>query len=172
MGKLTDSLKAAANELDQVKLGIRHMQALGNELADNAVSIAEAGLRTGYAYAQAEAAASDLSAQTALPASSQVLGLDLLQAYNTDRWTDALAKRHFKRADATYRYLRDRYGLKLARRGWKQLVEALNGEGQPQLTSNQSLTQRIADLEQQLQHQAQRITNLEQQLAELLQARL
>ena len=47
MGKLTDSLKNTSQRLNALQQGIRQMQSIGEELADNTLVVAEAALRAG-----------------------------------------------------------------------------------------------------------------------------
>lgn len=54
MGKLTDSLRKTAQELDDIESGIDRITNLGQELAENTVRVADAALRVGYNSAQSE----------------------------------------------------------------------------------------------------------------------
>ncbi|HIK32597.1 MAG TPA: hypothetical protein IGS17_06960 [Oscillatoriales cyanobacterium M59_W2019_021] len=55
MGKLTDSLRKTAQELDDIESGIDRITNLGQELAENTVRVADAALRVGYNSAPSEA---------------------------------------------------------------------------------------------------------------------
>lgn len=59
MGKLTDSLRKAAKDLDDIESGIDRIGNLGQELAENTGRVAEAAIRAGYSYAKAEARESE-----------------------------------------------------------------------------------------------------------------
>ncbi|HEY9624393.1 MAG TPA: hypothetical protein V6C78_28820, partial [Crinalium sp.] len=151
MGKLTDSLKAATKQLDDIKHGIGQMTELGQELVENTLVVADTALRAGYAYAKAEADAisqvQEPVQQPALPSASHVLEAEHLNG--EPYWTEQLLKKRFKTCQAACDHLRDTYSIKLNRRSWKLVVDAFNGAStQPssdQLSPDQlSSDQRIA----------------------------
>jgi hypothetical protein len=76
MGKLTDSLRKATKELDNIESGIDRIANLGQELAENTVNVAEAALHAGYSYAKAEAREQEVTASqpalNALPEAAEI----------------------------------------------------------------------------------------------------
>lgn len=174
MGKLTDSLKDTSKQLDRVKDGVRQMQALGEGMADNAQAVAEAGLRTGYAYAQVETARADVARAEAGLAEAAV---------EAEPWTMKSLKAEFGSAAKAYTHLKSEFGVTLRSRSWANILAAFNGE-KSALPSQQpaskklplsasskhghSLEKRVVELERLAQQQAARITTLEEQLALLL----
>ncbi|MGB3239241.1 MAG: hypothetical protein WBB29_13160 [Geitlerinemataceae cyanobacterium] len=76
MGKLTDSLREAAKELDNIESGIDRIANIGQELAENTVNVADAALRAGYSYAKVEAQEQEeiasLTVSKALPDASEI----------------------------------------------------------------------------------------------------
>jgi regulator of replication initiation timing len=173
MGKLTESLKTTANQLNQVKQGISQMRELGQELSNNTVQIAEAALRTGYAYAKAEAeneiaqSGSSYSLKSISPATTNILALNELHSYGETYWTKELLRTHFGSCDRAYRYLRD-HGVKLSRKSWETVVNAFNGTNKSS-DNEPSIIQRIDRLEQAILQQNQRISMIEEKLNEALQ---
>lgn len=157
MGKLTDSLKAATQQLSEIKHGINQMQELGQELADNTITVAEAGLRTGYAYAKAEETLTQ--SQLVSPASKI---LDAEQLGSASSWTEKALKERFGSCDKARQYLQNDYNI-CVNRSWKKVVDAFNNtEG------DRSLIQKVAELEQAVALQGQYIAVLETKLNEVI----
>ncbi|MGF1492199.1 MAG: hypothetical protein ACFBSC_07070 [Microcoleaceae cyanobacterium] len=104
MGKFTESLSDTSQQLQQVKQGIRAMQELGQEMLDNTFNVAEAGLRTGYAYAKAEDGETIPQQQKLLQPTSNVLDQELLN--REEFWTQKSLKARFGKHYAAYRYLK------------------------------------------------------------------
>lgn len=166
MGKLTDSLKATTARLGAIKHGINQMQELGRELADNTLVVADAALRTGYAYAKAEAAIAqsvvvESLPMQALPSTTEVP--DSPQLGQAKQWTEKTLKERFGDHHAAYRYLRDTYGIQMRHRSWKNIVKAFNNNSE-----DCTLTQRVVQLEQTVAQQGQYIAVLEQRLNEVV----
>jgi uncharacterized coiled-coil protein SlyX len=170
MGKLIDSLKGVTHQLEDIQHGIEQMQALGQELADNTLIVAETALRTGYAYAQAEVESSRVQVATnshnSLPA-ARVLDAD--QLGNATAWTIDSLKARFKHLNAAYQHLRSLYGIKLQIRSWKTVTDAFNGNVSIDKAGDRSLENRIYSLEQTATLHLQRIIALETQVGQLVQ---
>ena len=163
MGKLTDSLKSTTKQLSEIKHGINQMQDLGRELADNTLRVADAALRTGYAYAKAEADTTqpvEVLPQPQLTLAPVVLDAD--QLGKATRWTEELLKARFGSHHAAYRYLRDAHSISMSNRSWKNIVDAFNSA-----TDDPPLAQRVAQLEQTVAQQEQHIAFLEEKLNEV-----
>jgi ribosomal protein S15P/S13E len=165
MGKLTDSLKAVTQQLGEIQHGIDRMQELGQELADNTLTVTDAALRTGYAYAKAEAEianaqSGEIMSQLALPSAPTALDAD--QLGGATRWTEKLLKARFGTCKAAYQYLRDTHGIRLKKQSWKNIVDAFNGA-----VDDRPPEQRIAQLEQTLARQGQQIAMLAAKVNEL-----
>lgn len=172
MGKLTDSLKETSKQLDRVKDGVRQMQALGEGIAENAEAVAEAGLRTGYAYAQVEAARAEVERAEA--------GLSEVAL---EPWTLETLKAEFGSAARAYAHLKTEFGVTLRSRSWANILATFNGEKsalpsqQPASArlslstsskSDHSLEKRVVELERLTLQQADRIAVLEAKLESLL----
>ena len=155
MGKLTDSLKASTRKLQDIKQGIHQMQQLGQELGDNTFKVAEAALKAGYAYAQAEAE---------LAAGEMVVEVKCLP--ESPFWTVANLKERFKTCNAAYQHLKLEYGVTLKSRSWQAIADAFNQvQTQTQNKNDRSsLEQRVIQLETLVQSQQQQIASLERQL--------
>jgi hypothetical protein len=185
MGKLTDSLKAATKQLDDIKHGIGQMTELGQELVDNTLVVADTALRAGYAYAKAEAEAvlhqeSVSLPQAALPPVPTVLDADHLVGESV--WTEKSLKKRFKTFQLAYDYLKNTHHSQPEKRSWKSVVNTFNGassgasthhslEQSPnqslESSSHQSLEQRVIQLERIVTSQEQRIVDLETRLDEI-----
>jgi hypothetical protein len=169
MGKLTDSLKDTTQKLSDLKHGIHEMQQLGHGLADNTLAVADAALRTGYAYAKAEAGGGDEKSggdektKRLLDLNPKMLDADALR--ETSCWTQKLLEAQFGSFNATYHYLRDVHNIRVQHRSWKKLVDIFNGN-----LEARSPEQRLANLEQLFSQQEQRIKELETKLIELIQS--
>lgn len=142
MGKLTDSLKSATQQLGGLKQGIAQMQDLGQELADNAGAIAEVALRAGYAYAKAEALSQEPVVQEPVvqepldqtPAGQDLSGepaIVLAEVIDSCSWTLTELKTCFGTTQAAYAYLKTETGLKLRSRSWQALLESFQGAQLP-----------------------------------------
>lgn len=167
MGKLTDSLKASTRKLQDIKQGIHQMQQLGQELGDNTFKVAEAALKAGYAYAQAEAE---------LATGETVVEGKYLP--ESPFWTVANLKERFKTCNAAYQHLKIEYGVTLKNRSWQAIADAFNQIPKDAFNQNQtqtqthiqnkndrpSLEQRVVQLETLMQSQQQQIASLEGQL--------
>lgn len=158
MGKLTKSLKAVTQKLDDVQNGINQMQTLGEELGKNTFRVAEAALQTGYAYAKAET--ENISSNCILPSTSSILDKDKLN--EAAFWTEATLKARFGTCNKTYQYLKKVHNIKLNSPSWKSVVAAFNGTG-----DEISIEQRVKQLEQKVVQQAQCIVNLEGKIDEM-----
>jgi hypothetical protein len=188
MGKLTDSLKAATKQLDDIKHGIGQMTELGQELVDNTLVVADTALRAGYAYAKAEAEAvlhqeePTSLPQAALPPVPTVLDADHLVGESV--WTEKSLKKRFKTFQLAYDYIKNTHHSQPEKRSWKSVVDTFNGASNgasihqpldqspnPSLDSSlhQSLEQRVVQLEQIVTSQEQRIVDLETRLDEITQ---
>ncbi|HEY9852366.1 MAG TPA: hypothetical protein V6D28_23035 [Leptolyngbyaceae cyanobacterium] len=152
MGKLTKSLKAVSQQLNDVQNGINQMQTLGEELGKNSFRVAEAALRTGYAYAKAETG--ETINHPLLPNASPVLDKDKLKGANS--WTQEALKARFGTCKEAYGYLRNVYQIKLPAQSWKNIVAAFNGT-----SDDIPIEQRVIQLEQTVVQQAQYILVLE-----------
>ncbi|AFY66471.1 hypothetical protein [Geitlerinema sp. PCC 7407] len=176
MGKLTDSLKNTSQRLNALQQGIRQMQSIGEELADNTLVVAEAALRAGYAYAQAEAetvAEGDRPLPAIAPSSSSA----------SSDWSVEALKARFGTCAKAYRYLRDRHGVTLKTRSWQAIATVLqdaeaSAQAAPTATpagdrpaSAQTLESRVSQLEQQVTAQALQIAELQAQIQALLASR-
>lgn len=160
MGKLTDSLKETTQKLGDIKQGIHEMQQLGRDLADNTLEVADAALRTGYAYAKAESSKTGKKTEHLLNLNPKMLDADQLN--QTTYWTQKLLEARFGSFNATYEYLRDVHNIRVKHRSWKKLVDIFNGN-----LDARSPEQRLASLEQITLQQEQRINELETKLIEL-----
>lgn len=177
MGKLTDSLKNTSQRLNALQQGIRQMQSIGEELADNTLVVAEAALRAGYAYAQAEAetvAEGDRPLPAIAPSSSSA----------SSDWSVEALKARFGTCAKAYRYLRDRHGVTLKTRSWQAIAAALqeaeaSAQAAPSVTTPagdrpsgaQTLEDRVSQLEQRVTAQALQIAELQAQIQALLASR-
>jgi len=161
MGKLTDSLKETTQKLSDLKHGIYEMQQLGRDLADNTLEVADAALRTGYAYAKAESGKTGEKTEHLLDLNPKMLDADQLN--QTTCWTQKLLEARFGSFNATYQYLRNVHNIRVKDRSWKKLVEIFNGN-----LDARSPEQRLASLEQITLQQEQRINELETKLTELI----
>ncbi|MBO9998248.1 MAG: hypothetical protein J7641_04435 [Cyanobacteria bacterium SID2] len=162
MGKLTDSLKAATQQLSDIQDGVRQMREIGDEMSNNTLRVAEAALRTGYAYAKAEEDTiaefvDDRSSQKALPEA---------RSPETQSWTPQSLKAEFGKLNVAYQYLKETYGVKLSRRSWQAVAEALNRA--KEAPKPRSIEARVLELEKTVSVQTQYISKLEQQLNSLL----
>jgi uncharacterized coiled-coil protein SlyX len=158
MGKLTKSLKAVTQKLDDVQHGINQMQTLGEELGNNTFLVAEAALKTGYAYAKAET--EEAFSHPLLPSASPILEKDLLNG--AAFWTEETLKARFGSCNKTYQYLKKTYNIKLNSPSWKNVVAAFNGTG-----DEIPIEERVTQLEQKVVQQAQYIVTLEQKIDEM-----
>jgi hypothetical protein len=165
MGKLTDSLKATTKQLGEIKQGIQQMQALGHELADNTLNVADAALRTGYAYAKAEAEVAQpaLIALPALPGAPTIPDADQL---NGGVWTEAKLKQRFGKLQAARQYLHEQYNVTSQPRSWKAAIALFNDL---ESTPDCSIEQRLTQLEQAVSQQQQQLAILMAQLGRVLQ---
>ncbi|PZV19348.1 MAG: hypothetical protein DCF22_00265 [Leptolyngbya sp.] len=163
MGKLTDSLKGATQKMSDLKHGIHEMQQLGRDLADNTLEVADAALRTGYAYAKAESGKTGEKTERLLDLNPKMLDADQLN--QTTCWTQKLLEARFGSFNAAYQYLRDVHNIRVKQRSWKKLVDIFNGN-----LDARSPEQRLASLEQLFSKQEQRINELETKLIELIQS--
>ena len=176
MGKLTDSLKNTSQRLNALQQGIRQMQSIGEELADNTLVVAEAALRAGYAYAQAEAetvAEGDRPRPAIAPSSPS----------ESSDWSVEALKARFGTCAKAYRYLRDRHGVTLKSRSWQAIATAFQqAEASAQAAPTtmpagdrpsgaQTLEARVSQLEQTVAAQALQIAELQAQLQTLLVSR-
>lgn len=166
MGKLTNSLKATTKQLNEIKRGIHKMQELGQELSDNTLTVAAAGLRTGYAYAQAEVEAANTQVNTTPSNPQQALSsapipLDTNQLNNSAHWTIESLKSRFGSYQAAYQYLKDVHGISVKQRGWQYVLAAFNSGVNDR---NRLVEQRVAQLEEIVALQKQEITVLETRL--------
>lgn len=163
MGKLTDSLKETTQKLSDLKHGIYEMQQLGRDLADNTLEVADAALRTGYAYAKAESGKTGEKTKRLIDLSPKVLDADEL--HEAPYWTQKLLKTKFGSFNAAYEYLRDVHNIRVKHRSWNKLVDIFNGN-----LDARSPEQRLASLEHLFSQQEQRINGLETKLIELIQS--
>ncbi|MEP0871524.1 hypothetical protein NDA01_17070 [Trichocoleus desertorum AS-A10] len=168
MGKLTNSLKATTKQLSEIKRGIHKMQELGQELADNTLTVAEAGLRTGYAYAKAELETTSAQTNQVLSEPHQALPstftpLDAHQLENSTYWTIELLKSRFGSYQAATKHLKDVHGVSVKQRGWQHVVAAFN-KGVD--NRDKLLEQRVAQLEEVVSLQRREIAVLEARLDE------
>ncbi|WP_421658379.1 hypothetical protein [Leptothermofonsia sp. ETS-13] len=190
MSKLTESLKATAEQLKQIKHGISQMRELGQELSDNTVQVVDAALRTGYAYAKAEAENGIVQPEPSFPVKSiaptttNILALNELRSSGGTCWTAELLKTQFGGFNEAYRYLRN-CGFKLSQRSWKTVIDTFNGnlvngnldsfnkssdrKFNKSPDSESSILQRIAHLEQAIFQQERRIVMIEEKLNQALQ---
>jgi hypothetical protein len=192
MGKLTKSLKAATQKLSDLKEGIAEMQQLSQELADNTLEVADAALRTGYAYGKAEAASmetqsspeqkqgtkaltSDRPTDSAMLDNGAILDADQLKG--ATQWTERALKARFKTLEPANHYLKETYGLEIAkkRKTWQDIVDLFNGKQpivpaptSPAPAKPPSLEKRVLDLETLVQQQSHQIATLQAQLQELM----
>lgn len=166
MGKLTNSLKATTRQLSDIKHGIRQMQELGQELSDNTLTVAEAGLRAGYAYAKAELEASNAQENEARPKPKQALPFTAIplnadQLENSTQWTIESLKSRFGSYQAAYQYLKNTHRITVKQRGWQHILAVFNsGVGD----KNKPLEQRVAQLEETVVLQRREIVVLETRL--------
>lgn len=158
MGKLTKSLKAVTQKLDDVQNGINQMQTLGEELGKNTFRVAEAALKTGYAYAKAET--EEAFSHPLLPSASPILEKDQLKG--AAFWTEETLKARFGSCTKTYQHLKKKYNIKLNSPSWKNVVAAFNGTG-----NEIPIEERVTELEQKVVQQAQYIVTLEQKIDEM-----
>lgn len=170
MGKLTDSLKNTSQRLNALQQGIRQMQSIGEELADNTLVVAEAALRAGYAYAQAEAetlAEGDRPLPAIAPSSSPA----------PSDWSVEALKARFGTCAKAYHHLRDRHGITLKSRSWQAIATAFQQAEAAQTapspagdrpSSAQTLEERVSQLEQTVTAQALQIAELQAQIQTLL----
>ncbi|MEB3230006.1 MAG: hypothetical protein VKJ64_03280 [Leptolyngbyaceae bacterium] len=139
MGKFTDSLREATNQLKNIQQGIDAMTATGQDLADNALEVADAALRAGYAYGKAEViqasqialASPENSVNPSVKpidvASSEFVVLDAGQLEGGDRWTQQSLKKRFGQFESAYQHLRDVHGIRPKKRSWQSVVDGFNG---------------------------------------------
>lgn len=163
MGRLSESLKSGANRIDKVKKGVRKMKDIGDEMAENTVRVADAALRTGYAYAKAEAEAvageivSEEDDRPLLPAAEPA------ENEGDIVWTKDSLKEKFGSLNAAYGYLKDRFDVTLSKRSWNTVVAAFNKPKAP------SLGDRVTQLERIVAQQQQYIAALEQKIEAIAQ---
>ncbi len=173
MGKLTDSLKNTSQRLNALQQGIRQMQSIGEELADHTLVVAEAALRAGYAYAQAEAetlAEGDRPLPAIAPSSPP----------EPSDWSVEALKARFGTCAKAYRHLRDRHGVTLKTRSWQAIATAFQeaeasahaespaGESGDRPSDAQALEDRVSQLEHLVTAQALQISELQAQVQALL----